>query len=1171
METNDTNKSEVAKREEEILKFWRENRIFEKSLEKTAEKKEYVFYDGPPFATGLPHFGHLLPTSLKDAIPRYQTMRGFHVGRRWGWDCHGLPIENLIEKELGLRTKKDIETLGIEVFNRKARESVLRYADQWQKIIPRVGRWVDMDHAYRTMDPSYTENVWSVFKALHDKNLVYEGYKSMHLCPRCETTLANFEVSQGYKDVADLSVTVKFELVDGAAESFFQVLGNNPQTMKKTSGRSVFFLAWTTTPWTLPGNVALAVNPSTNYVRIKANDPNGEVFYILGKERLESVMKDQQYEIVEEFSGKKLIGKKYQPLFGYYQGSTLTANSQGRTLETGWQVYAADFVNTEEGTGIVHIAPGFGEDDLALGQREKLPFVQHVGVDGKFKLEVTDFAGLSVKPKDDPQATDILIIKHLAKTGALFAKEKITHPYPHCWRCDTPLLNYTSSSWFVAVTKIKDALIKANKKISWIPEHIKDGRFGKWLEGARDWAVSRSRFWGAPLPVWRCESCKKVAVVGSLEELKEKVKTSGNHYWIMRHGEAENNVKHVISSRVDNQHHLTEVGQKQVLAAAKKLKTEKIDLIISSDFARTKETAEILKRELSLTDGQIIVDEHLREFNSGDFNNKSIEEYHRYFATTLEKFTKGCPGGENLQQVKNRMTQLLYQLEQKYYGKNILLVSHETPLAMLVAGSQSLDLAATVKLKDTREDFIQKGEVMDLVFKPLPHNPDYELDFHRPYIDQIKLRCECGLPAGEAGGDMTRIQDVFDVWFESGSMPYIQPHFPADFIAEGLDQTRGWFYVMLVLSVALRGESAYRRVVVNGLILAEDGQKMSKRLNNFPDLMPTINQYGADALRFYLLSSPAVRGEEFNFAETGLREVGNRVLGRLRNVVAFYEMYAAPRAGAWLAPSDPATRGVASRIAEHPPASPSPNVLDRWITARLNQLISEVTSALDRYELDQALRPVDLFIDDLSTWYLRRSRERLKSDASVLRQVLLELSKVMAPFTPFIAEEIYRGLNGEKESVHLEDWPHFAEASRGEHQLLEEMLEVRKIVSLGLEARAKAAIKVRQPLGKLKIKSQSKVKSELLELIKDEMNVKEIIFDPKLATEIELDTTLTPALKEEGELRDLTREIQDWRKAQGLKPGEAAVAPIPVGREALVKKYASELKRLCHVTFASSH
>ena len=960
-------KSPIALREEKTLAFWRENKIFEKTLEKESPKGEFVFYDGPPFATGTPHYGHLLAGTMKDVIPRFKTMQGFHVPRRWGWDCHGLPIENLVEKELNLKSKKDIEDFGIEKFNEAAREAVLRYDHEWKEIVPRTGRFIDMDHAYVTMDPTYSESIWWSFKTLYDKNLIYQGFKSMFLCPHCETTLSNFEVSQGYKDITDISVYVKFELEN-----------NSPST---GSGHAkTFVLAWTTTPWTLPGNVALAVNPEILYVLVEVK---GEKV-ILAKERL-AALKDEHL-VIKEFKGSELIGKKYQPLFDYYQNADL------KNKENIWKIVGADFVTTTDGTGVVHIAPAFGEDDYNLSLKENLPFIQHVSVDGKFKKEVTDFAGQPVKPistKDEPQAhqkADIEIIKYLAGKGTLFAKEKIIHSYPHCWRCDTPLLNYASSSWFVKVTDLKDKLVSENGKVHWVPEEIGTGRFGKWLENARDWAISRSRFWGAPLPVWICKKCEKIEVIGSVEELKQKT-------------------------------------------------------------------------------GGII-----------------------------------------------------------------------------------------------------------------PKNKKGELDLHRPYIDGVNWPCSCG-------GEMKRVPEVFDTWYESGSMPYSQIHypfenkelidqrkfFPADFIAEGQDQTRGWFYSLLVLSTGLFGESPYKNVIANGIVLAEDGQKMAKRLKNYPEVTYILDRYGADAMRYYLLSSPVVHAEDLAFSEKGLDEVVKKIIMRLDNVFTFYATYAGENTEA--ARSD------------------SNNILDKWIIARLNELGNVVTESLERYELDRAAKPFMQFVDDLSTWYLRRSRNRFKDEdiddkknaLATMRYVLLELSKLMAPFMPFMAEDLFQKLNVKAEvsrataatrheareaqaalSVHLETWPHYAEASRGTSDILAEMSEVRKIVSLALEARAKAGIKVRQPLRELKIKNEELSKNQdLIELIKDEVNVKSVTFDLKLEGEVFLDITMTDDLKREGQARDLIRAIQELRKAAKLNPHDIvklAVSTDEIGKS-LISEFESDIKK----------
>ncbi len=1129
---NADNKSEVAKTEEATLAFWRQNKIFEQSLQQTKGGAEFTFYDGPPFATGLPHYGHILAGTIKDVIPRYQTMRGKYVARRWGWDCHGLPLENIVEAELGLKTKKDIEDLGIGKFNETARGMVLRYADDWKRIIPRLGRWVDMDDPYRTMDPSYSETIWWIFKNLYDKGLIYEGYKAMHLCPRCETTLSNFEVNQGYKDITDISVYVKFELAD------------EPGT---------YVLAWTTTPWTLPGNVALAVNPEMVYVKVLQDGAR----FILLKERAEKIITGD-LKIEQEFSGKDLIGKSYKPVFDYY------AKDEGlKNRENGWKIYGADFVTTDSGTGVVHIAPAFGDDDMKLGQKENLPFIQHVGTNGQFKKEVADFAGEQVKPKGDPkengqghQKTDIEIIKNLAHRGLLFAKEKIVHSYPHCWRCDTPLLNYASSSWFVEVTKFRDDLVAANKKNTWVPEHIKEGRFGNWLEGARDWAISRSRFWGAPLPVWKCAECKKVKVVGNVAELVAAQKPR-NKFIAMRHGQSESNVLGVVSGLPENQHHLTDQGKTEAKQAAEKLKNQKIDLVFVSPLLRTKETAEIVAAELGLTADQVVVDERLREVQTGEFNLRPINEYRDYFQNTLEKFTKPAPGGENLLEMKNRLMDFLAETDQKYQDKNILIITHEYAAWLLEAGAKGLDAKASAELKDQAEDFVKTGEMRELNYVPLPHNANYELDLHRPYIDEVKFVCDCG-------GEMKRVPDVFDCWFESGAMPYGQQHylgqtlpdfdptknvgFPADFIAEGLDQTRGWFYSLIVLGVALFGKSPYDSVIVNGLVLAEDGSKMSKSKKNYPDPLEVVNKYGADAIRYYMINSPIVRGEDFAFAEKGVDEVYKKIILRLQNVVALYQMYADENIEA---------------------KSDSDNVLDQWMITRLNEAAGEVTKGLDNYELDKATRPFDLLVDDLSTWYVRRSRERFKNDADTAdkqaalqttKYVLLELAKLLAPVMPFLAERIYRDMGGKKESVHLENWP---QVEKVNHDVVVEMELVRELVSYGLEARAKAKIKIRQPLQKLK------VKTNLLQgykyLVADEVNVKEVLFTEGLIDRIELDTTITPELEAEGKMRDLLREVQDLRKNHNLNPSDRVKLFAGQEHYDLAQKFASEFLRVAGV------
>ncbi len=1125
---NPPQKTRLVQREEEILKFWKEQGIFKKSLEKEAPEGVFVFYDGPPFATGEPHYGHVVPGTVKDIIPRYKTMRGYRVRRRWGWDCHGLPVENLIEKELNLQSKKDIVDYGVGKFNQKAKESVMRYADDWRRIIPRLGRWADMEDDYRTMDATYTESVWWAFAELHKKGLIYEGFKSMQLCPRCETTLSNFEVSQGYKDITDISVYVKFELKD------------EPGT---------FVLAWTTTPWTLPGNAALAIHPEIKYVKVEVKGMK----YILAESRL-SVIKEEHL-VLETVDVKNLLGKSYRPVFDYYLN-----DSQLKNKENGWKIYGADFVTTDTGTGVVHIAPAFGADDYELSQKNNLPFIQHVSTNGHFKPEVKDFADQPVKPKgakeekDAHQKTDIEIIKYLAHHGTLFAKEKLIHSYPHCWRCETPLLNYAASSWFVKVTDLRDKIVKENSKVKWTPPEIGEKRFGDWLLNARDWAISRSRFWGAPIPVWKTSKGEAV-VLGSVDDIK-KYSVAKNTYFTMRHGEAENNTLRIMSTLPENPHHLTEKGRQQAREAAKWLKDKKIDFIIASPLFRTKETAEIVGKELHLDPKNIELNEQIREYNTGIWNGKSFDDFQKAFAHK-DRFDTKAEGGETYTDLKKRMGDFIYGLEKKYSGKTILIITHDSPLFLLKAVVNGFNKKQAIEMRGEKEHFNENAKPSVLDFKPLPHDEQYEMEFHRPFIDEIELVKD--------GETMKRVAEVFDCWFESGSMPFGETHYPfnkqdfnpnpgpfskilgrtkgypADFIAEGLDQTRGWFYSMIVLGTALFGKSPYKRVVVNGLVLAEDGQKMSKSKKNYPDVMLMVNKYGADALRYFLMSSVVVRSQDVSFNERAVDEVVKKHIGRLNNVVSFYEMYA---------------KSTDVKVeSKHP--------LDKWIMTRLNELGSEVTKNLEKYEIDKAARPFADFIDDLSTWYIRRSRDRFKGDDKADREaslstthtVLLELSKYLAPFMPFLAEDIYGRVKseGEKESVHLEKWP---KPGKVDKKVLTNMAEIRRIASLGLEARMKAKINVRQPLANLTVKTKLPANEALLSILKDEINVKDIVVDEAATEDVALDTALTPELKEEGQVRELIRSIQDMRKEAGLTVDDSVDLEVGESFEhaALLKK-----------------
>ncbi|MBU2564539.1 isoleucine--tRNA ligase [Patescibacteria group bacterium] len=866
--------------EKNILEFWQKNNIFKKSLDKKS-KQDFVFYDGPPFATGLPHYGHIVASLMKDIIPRYWTMKGYKVERKWGWDCHGLPIENIVEQELKTKSKKDIEDFGIDKFNECCRNKVMLYAEEWKKVINRLGRWVDMENDYKTMDLDFMESVWWVFKQLWDKDLIYKGYKSMHICPRCETTLSQSEVAEGYKEVEDISIIAKFELVD------------EPKT---------YILAWTTTSWTLPGNVALAMGEKIKYVKVKSGDEK----YILNKDNLKNIFKDKEYKILGEVKAKDLEGKKYKPLFEYF--------------DIDYTIQLADFVTIEDGTGVVHIAPAFGEDDMNLGKEKDLPFIQHVNMDGRFTKDVKDFSGLEVKPKNDPVSTDQKIIDFLKKKNLVFKTEKFTHTYPYCWRCESPLLNYATDSWFVAVEKIKDQMLKNAKNINWVPKHIKDGRFGKWLENAKDWSISRQRFWGSVMPIWICESCQEKKVFGSIKELQD------------------------------------------------------------------------------------------------------------------------------------------------------------------ISG---------VKIKD----------------------------LHKHFVDKIEFNCNCG-------GKMKRIPDVLDCWFESGSMPYAQMHypfenkekfeknFPAEFIAEGVDQTRAWFYYLHVLSSAIKQKESFKNVIVNGIVLAEDGKKMAKMLNNYPDPMKMFDKYGVDAVRFYLASSHVMRAEDLCFSEKEVSEVVKKIILIFLNVFSFYKMFEID-------------------IKE---SFNSNNILDKWILSKIESLKKEITNAYNNYDLNKAVRPLEPFINDLSTWYLRRSRQRIKDKdkkaIQTLKYVLIELSKLMAPVMPFVSDHVFKEIT-KKESVHLEDWP--KQENLINKELEEKMLKVKEVCSLALQKRTDAGIKVRQPLLSLKI-PKYKLEDELLELIKDEVNVKNIVLELKQG--VELDLKITKELEQEGIVREFIRKVQDERKKQGLTPND---------------------------------
>lgn len=1123
-------KSQVALAEEKILKFWKDKDIFQKSLKKDSPKGEFVFFDGPPYATGLPHYGHLLPGTMKDVIPRYKTMKGYHVPRQWGWDCHGLPIENLIQKELNLPTKQDIIEYGIEKFNQAARDSVLRYEKDWKEYIPRVGRFVDMDHPYKTMDPEYMESVWAVFKNLDDQGLIYKSYKSMMVSPPLETVLSNQEVNLGgYKDITDISVYANFPLTSGLY-------------------KGVNMVAWTTTPWTLPGNVLLAVGENIEYSLVIVNEKK----YIIATKLLEASLNGKEYSVEQTLQGKDIVGSTYEPVFPIFKNH-----------KNAFRVVSGDFVTTEDGTGVVHIAPGFGQDDLNLGQKENVEPIHHVKMDGHFTSEVENFLveagydvkGWAVRNTTDHQHIDVEIVKYLARNGKLFEKKKYTHSYPVCWRTDCPLINYATESWFVNVQKIKDKLIKNNQKTNWIPGHIKDGRFGKWLEEVRDWSVSRSRFWGTPLPIWESDSGKKI-IIGSIEELKSYSKNAITKIIFVRHGQAEHNVLNMSSSSLDK-HPLTKLGEEQVKKTAQKLLKEKIDVVYASPILRAKQTAEAYTK---IAGKEIIFDDRLKEISSGQWEEKSQSdlaiknERDRYKNLPTEEryvFKRG-ETGENWKDVDDRTKDFLEEIIQKHKGETVVVFSHQGTGTSMVKYLKNLTNEEAISNVFHNEE-VMGNAVPYLVYVDTKRSK--EVDLHRPYIDDFVLE--------KNNETFRRIPDVFDVWFDSGSMPYASHHypfddsrfqpkkglfrktkrFPADFVAEGQDQTRGWFYVMMVLSSAGFDQPAFKNVLVNGLVLAEDGKKMSKRLKNYPDLNYIIDKEGADALRLFLMASPAVHAEDVNFSEKSVSETQSKIMGRFRNSAAFYEMY----------------------FSGEKAHAESTNILDIWILSRLSETIHTIESGLDLYLLDKAARPIFDFVDDLSTWYIRRSRERFKFDdedkrfaLSTTRFVLREFSKAVAPFIPFVAEEVYQIVKEETdpESVHLCEWPKLFNSQK---DVLESMKKTRELASHGLLLRQKSGVKVRQPLQSFTI--HEKLANDYLEILKDELNVKTVILSDK----IDLNIVVNSELKQEGEYRELLRAVQESRKKQNLHPNDQIILTVsPEGKE-LVEKFAEDLKRIAGI------
>ena len=1055
--------------EEEVLGFWAKRKIFEKSISKRGPKaKRFVFFEGPPYANGLPGIHHVEARVFKDVVARYKTMRGFRVERRAGWDTHGLPTEMAVEKKLGIKRKKDIEEkIGIRAFVEAARADVFSYKKEFERMTERIGYWLDLKNAYVTMNNSYIESLWWIVKEFWSKGLLYEDKKTVPWCTRCGTALSSHELAQGYKRVSDVSVYVRFRL--------------------KT--RRASLLAWTTTPWTLPGNMAVAVNPDFEYVTI---DDKGDKLILLAERA--RVLFPELTPMWKE-KGSSLLGLEYE---GPY--------SVGRVLE-------GDFVSQEEGTGVVHIAPAFGEDDLRVGKRANLTPSMIIDDEGRFTEAVSQWQGIYVKEADP------LIVKDLEQKGHLFKSEPYEHDYPHCWRCDSPLLYVARQSWWVGVSTKRKELVEANKKIVWHPEHIRDGRFGQWIKEAKDWAFSRERYWGTPLPVWRCAGCSHVEVVGSIDEAAKLGFTSGNTYYLMRHGFAKNNLLGVASSLPNGDNWgLTPRGRGEVKLAATQLKKAKISLIVASDLVRTKETAQILARELKVP---VLFDEDLRDMHVGDFERKEVAAA-RAALLGKDHFSEPFPGvgGESWDDLKRRMVRVFAKLEGLHKNKNILVVGHGDPHWFLEGIMRGTLARAEVPI----ERYLKNADFHKMSPKKVAQNELGEVDLHRPFIDELVLKCP------ECKGEMRRVPDVIDVWFDSGAMPYAAWHYPfenreridkkisypADFIAEGIDQTRGWFYTLLAVSVLLGKGAPYKNVMSLGFVLDKVGKKMSKSKGNVVEPMKLVEQYGADAVRWYFFTINQPEDDKlYNVAD--LEQAKRNFLDLLLNTLNFYKLYKKPK---------------------H--AATSSHVLDRWVLARLAQVHSEVTKKMDAYDVVGAARLLEDFVaNDISRWYVRRSRERMRNGegVGVLRGVLLDVARLSAPFVPFVTEIIYHELGGKGESIHLEDWLSKKAYSK---KILTDMKEVRELAGRGLELRARAGIKIRQPLGALVVKKTNLKGKEFLDILKDELNVKDIVVNKKLSEDIMLDTHITPELKAEGDIREIVRLAQDMRKKTGLTTGEPA-------------------------------